>query len=305
MKKIRIIWQLIGAPLYVGEWSPGYIHPCSEEIDGSLLNTSNRLAVMKKYLLYWRLGIGSSEEFYSQPSFRAQLAARISNPSQQLAVTLFRTWKPTLAIEDLSCLDNVHKLILVDCTRIGDLHALGSVPILFLRWCQCLCGKFISNLSGFSRITDLHFCHSDTLVNVSPLRNLTRLTLSECSELRDVSALGNIRDLTIRWCQQVRDVSALRNIRSLTIDGCDGVSDVSALGGVHTLTLYRCLYVTDVNCLRTVDTLTLDRCRRIRTPAGALSSVPSLTITNCQGLPDVPAAALDAAVTVQALSLNP
>jgi hypothetical protein len=53
-----------------------------------LLNTSRRLADMKKHLLCWKLTKDQSRIIYARPSFRSQLETLIYDPSQQLRLRL-------------------------------------------------------------------------------------------------------------------------------------------------------------------------------------------------------------------------
>jgi hypothetical protein len=56
----------------------GFLRPSQQR---KLLNTSKRLADMKKHLLYWQLTCAPSRKYYDRNEFRLKISALVSDPS--------------------------------------------------------------------------------------------------------------------------------------------------------------------------------------------------------------------------------
>ena len=98
----------------------------------ALLNTTRRLAHLKRQWLYWKLREAQSRVYHREPAFRARLGALVSHPDQQLALQ----FNDYADLTDATALAGVHNLTLSNCRGINDVSGLAGVHNLTLHGCN-------------------------------------------------------------------------------------------------------------------------------------------------------------------------
>ena len=162
----------------------GFLPPGSQR---ALLNTTRRLAHLKRQWLYWELTEAQSRIYYEKPAFRARLGALVSHPDQQLALRFFRYANLT----DATALADVHSLELSCCQYISNVSSLAGVYNLTLNWCDS-----ITDVCGLGSVHNLTLC-CRYITDVSGLAGVHNLTLSNCLlGITDVSGLAGVQNLT-------------------------------------------------------------------------------------------------------------
>lgn len=147
-------------------------------------------------------------------------------------------------IEDVSCLGNVHTLIMMWCKNVRDFSSLINIHTLELS------NTKIEDVSGLCNVHCLILVSCRKIKDVSFLGNVRTLILSHCKNIEDVSSLSNVYTLHLS-STKIKDVVSLCNVYFLDISFTN-VEDVSALNNVHTLYL-RGANTVDTSMLKSVN----------------------------------------------------
>jgi hypothetical protein len=231
-------------------------------------------------------------------------------------ITLLDKKKSLEYYNDNDVRDNINKnnekilVVLNSYDTVFDMSVLNSVHVLFL-----INPKNIKNMSALNRINILHLSFCKDIIDINELSNVKKLRLTGCPNINNIDRLINVSDLKM-GCGSNRDIGSLRQIKKLTIhEKIYGIQFMTNLeefivrvgvnteGGsghhkeilkknngelvhIHTLNLTGCHNIKDVSSLRNVNTLNISDCQGI-TDVSGLTKVHELNISHCPKIKDV------------------
>jgi hypothetical protein len=322
-KEVRMNCYFASTPRDVLHFLADYLLPAEEQqkpIFKYSFDLRNFVNTNKSYFGEWKkktrvmvLMTTESEMFVNSLAFRNRVLSMIDDPLEQLVLQFiyriltevspnFPGGARKVTVEygkihnvSISC----QHIVFRDCT-IQHLHDCPPFRKFELRDCTVQEGDLSSlaileeavfspshppNLQSLAHLKFLKLYNSNSVTDVSCLRNIPKLEFVGCPNIKDISSLADVRELSLSCCEGIIDVSSLGKVHKLTFSCCDNIRDVSALGNVYELHLVHCNQVRDISRLKNVKEMHLDDFDG--TDVSGLESVEKLFLSTCPGITDI------------------
>ena len=143
-----------------------------------LFNTNKHYMKYKHTHFYYSLNQQISIDYYmNRKGMRDTINMNVNDPSKQISLY----FNNTSYLNDISVLAGVHKLSLINCSKIADVTPLSNVSILDLSY-----SKGFSDISTLGSVQHLSLidCGRDKIQDLSSLTNNTKLTISDLRRVK-------------------------------------------------------------------------------------------------------------------------
>ncbi len=204
-------------------------------------------------------------------------------------------------ITDISCLSNVHKLILYHCTGINVISGTFSNKNFEMSFmsitefnyhnenCEScdinFCNMMVNTLDTFiakGHFTNLNIkCNSIKVLLECSVNNLT-IDNELMSDLKINGCIGAIRLVGTN----LTNIDALLNIYKVSILYNKNIENIDALRNSYNVVLFRCPKIKNIDVLRNVNKLLIIKCNKI-TNFRALHDLHELSLISCNGITDI------------------
>jgi hypothetical protein len=270
-----------------------------------LMNISIVWKSLKRKSVLLKVNEKFSVKYFNSLKLREKVHQSVDDSKSQIALKYtYRSW-----IDDFTPFREIYSLTLIGCfVSNSHLSALSHLHTLKLSHCDitdvtALRMIHTLDLSGNSRLTNVAALHSVpilTLSNCPSLKDVTclgnhrYLDLSDCQRITDVSALGRVPILILKNLRKLTDVSALSEVTRLDLSSCVKLRDLSPLYKIPYLRLSDCK-ITDASLMlldgpnnekeNPLMFLDLSHCNKLtRLSASVFGRAKKLSLRECKNL---------------------